>query len=558
MAQQSPLAAALKPALPVDDESEARYQSALQQMTQALDQRKSRSFDPVTAGYISGLQDPAVRGMGFFAEIASGMRGAVAAEKEAEKENQDIAALRLQMAQAEREMARKKKGAEMLQPPAAVVVSGAAPAEGAPAAAGAAAAPGRAAPASATPITQGDKSGRGVRLPNGLEITPDFILRMRDYDPERAEALDKFYKLTMESIAVQQGGAYNRATGEYTPFGGKPPVERFIPGDPATNTPAMRLMLPEEDAMTLDRARRTNDTKTFYEIVDRYTKAPTRPSAAVAPGTSGAAAPAAAPGVKPSIGAAARTPSEATAALEVETEAAKAEAKLAAEGRAKRFEGILSSAEDAGSRLATLKSLDAIVTKPGSEKIFGIFNRPDFLSAVGKLLETGVGVPGFSVGVPEIQNVMRNIGLPQEQINDYQLAASLFAQMQLQISRLQQGQGAVSDFERRLFGSAAITGEDNPATIRKKVALLTARANFERDVAKSLRASKMNADDFKDSDQYQNLMNSYHDRLVSIISPSGSRPGQPAAGGSAVPGAASSGAPETAESLKARLRAKGQ
>lgn len=530
----SPLAAALKPAVPVDDDAETRYQSALKQMSEALDQRKNRLFDPTLLAMAQGFLAPTQTGS-FFESLGNVAKLTGAQEEKEMKEAQELAALRLQIAQSEREQARKMKGLELLQPPA--VVPGAAPA-GTPAApaAGATGTPAGApaAPSAAPQITQGNRFGPGVRLPNGVEVTPDLILRMRQFNPEQAEALDKFYKTTLEATVVQQGGAYNRVSGEYVPFGGKPPVERFIAGDPATNTPALRLMLPEEDAMALDRARRTNDTKTFYEIIDRYTKVPPRTGAA-----------ATAPGARPSIGAGARTPSEATAALEVETEAAKAEARLAAEGRAKRFENILTSAEDAGSRLATLKSLDAIAAKPGAEKIFGIFNRPDFLAGVGKLLETGIGIPGFSIGIPEIQNVMRNMNLPQEQINDYQLAASLFAQMQLQISRLQQGQGAVSDFERRLFGSASITGEDNPGTIRKKIAMLTARANFERDVARSLRASKLNADEFKDSDQYQNLMNSYHDRLVNIVSPSGSRPAgaRPAAGASA---------PITSDDLKQR------
>lgn len=527
----SPLAAALKPGVPVDDAAEVRYQSALKQMSEALDQRKNRLFDPTLLAMAQGFLAPTQTGS-FFESLGNVAKLTGAQEEKEMKEAQELAALRLQMAQAEREMARKRKGMELLSgaPAVPAVPSTAAPAEGAPAGAVPAAGT-RAAPAQ---VTQGNRSGPGVRLPNGVEVTPDLILRMRQYDPEQAEALDKFYKLTMEQTKVQQGGAYNVVSGEYTPFGGKPPVERFIAGDPATNTPAMRLMLPEEDAMALDRARRTNDTKTFYEIIDRYTKVPPRTGAA-----------ATVPGARPSISAGARTPSEATAALEVETEAAKAEARLAAEGRAKRFENILTSAEDAGSRLATLKSLGAIVDKPGAEKIFGIFNRPDFLAGVGKLLETGIGVPGFSIGIPAIQDVMRNIKLPQEQINDYELAASLFAQMQLQISRLQQGQGAVSDFERRLFGSAAITGQDNPGTIRKKIAMLTARANFERDVARSLRASKLNADEFKDSDQYQNLMNRYHDSLVNIVTPSGSRPAgaRPAAGASA---------PITSDDLKQR------
>jgi hypothetical protein len=560
MATPSPLAAALKPSLPVDGESEAKYQSALSQLSAALEKRKNLPGDPVDIGYMAGLNDPRVRGMGFFAEFASGLRGARAAQLEQAKEEQDIALLRLQIAQSERETARRKAASQTIQS----VLTGrqptpaaGAPVAGAPATGGAAA-PARATGAAGSPtITRGDATGLGVIAPNGAQITPGFILAFKQANPEEGKQLDEYYKQIIDSISVQPGGYVNKLTGEYTAFGGKAPVTRFLPGSPGQK--ALPLELSEEDAIAFDRARRTGDAETLYRIVDMYTKAPARPGAPTA-AAPGAAIASGAPGAAPAgaarpagSGSFAQTPSEAKAALEVETEAAKAEAKINAEGRARRFENVMTSAEDTGSRLALYKSLDSIVAKPNSEKIFGIFNRPDFMAGVGKLLETGVGLTGYSIGIPEIQNVMRNIGLPQEQINDYQLAASLFAQMQLQFSRLQQGQGAVSDFERRLYGTGSVTGEDNPGTIRKKLAMLTARAEFERSVAKALRASKLNADEFKDSDQYKNLIDGYHDRLVNIVStpsvrPAGARP--------ATPGAASGAAPTpiTADSLRERLR----
>ena len=86
--------------------------------------------------------------------------------------------------------------------------------------------------------------------------------------------------------------------------------------------------------------------------------------------------------------------------------------------------------------------------------------------------------------------------------------------------------------------------------------MLTARAEFERSVARTMRASKLGADDFKDSDQYRNLVDSYHDRLRDIVSapsvrPAGARPATPAA-------PAASG-PITAGSLRDRRdQAQGQ
>ena len=114
MATTSPLAAALKPSFAVDDESEAKYQSALKQLSDALEKRRNLPGDAVNAGYLAGLNDPNVRGMGFFAEFASGLKGAREAQQQEAKDEADVAALRLQIAQAEREMARRQKGFQFL------------------------------------------------------------------------------------------------------------------------------------------------------------------------------------------------------------------------------------------------------------------------------------------------------------------------------------------------------------------------------------------------------------------------------------------------------------
>ena len=172
-------------------------------------------------------------------------------------------------------------------------------------------------------------------------------------------------------------------------------------------------------------------------------------------------------------------------------------------------------------RMASYAALEAIAGRKDAKEIFGIFNRPDVSSAILTLVEEGVK-PGGTGGIsaPALQNAIRNVGLSQDQINRYQFALGIMANIQLQQAKLAQGQGSVSNFERDLFAQASISPKDNPETIVKKVQMLRARAEFDRDLARELRKSKMSIDDFKDEReaQYKRMVDAYENRVANIAS----------------------------------------
>jgi hypothetical protein len=89
-------------------------------------------------------------------------------------------------------------------------------------------------------------------------------------------------------------------------------------------------------------------------------------------------------------------------------------------------------------------------------------------------------------------------------------------QMQLQQSKYMKG--AVSDFEQRLMANAGITGQDTPETIRMKADLMTRRAQFDRRVAKTFKGSNMSADEFLDSDKYNEMRDKYNEDLANLSS----------------------------------------
>jgi hypothetical protein len=576
MATPSPLAAALKPSIPVDSESEAKYQSALSQLSAALEKRKNLPGDAADIGYLAGLNDPSVRGMGFFAEFASGLRGARAAQAEQAKEEQDIASLRLQIAQAEREAARKQRALRFLAGPEPVVgrpagegAQEAAPAgapagvpSGAPAAGSAPA--GAPAGTAANMVTPGNRFGLGVMI-NGRQITPDVISRAMLEDPEVGKILESQYKLTMDSISVQPGGYVIKTTGEYVPFGGKAPVTRFIPGNPATGQKAMTLELPEEDAIALDRARRTGDSEAFYRIVDMYTKAPARPGApagtSAAPAASGqgqlavgTVMPGSGGAAKPPASVTAQTPSEAKAASEIDQKVRETIAVGTATQQVKESGEVRTAGKASLALLPIYDRMEQILKTPGIDKVLGVLERGDIQSALGSLVEEAVRVGNFSIGVPAVRKVLAQSGAPQEVIDQAATLGQLLAITQFE-QRKGLGSGtSVSNFEQQMVNAMGPNMTDTLRSFGQKLAFLREKAKFEAELAKSLRATKMQYEEFVDTPEFEKIFSDYRNRAMNIVYPSATpaRPaGRPAAAASAASGAAPT--PITAESLRERL-----
>jgi hypothetical protein len=191
---------------------------------------------------------------------------------------------------------------------------------------------------------------------------------------------------------------------------------------------------------------------------------------------------------------------------------------------------IVSQGNQAGNQIRTANQLMAIAEDPAADRMLGILSNQKYSSAIAKLIETGIGIPGFSIGIPEIQNVLRNLNLSPPEVAKYQYAAMLIAQQRLDMTKFMKG--AVSDFEQRLMGSASMTTEDTPATIKMKSQAIIARGQFDRQVARLWNSSKgqyRSVIDFKQSDEYDKLVSDYDAKLAKLLEtmPVPAMPGTP-------------------------------
>lgn len=173
---------------------------------------------------------------------------------------------------------------------------------------------------------------------------------------------------------------------------------------------------------------------------------------------------------------------------------------------------------DVTGRMAQYRLLQTIASGKDANQIFGIVNRPTIGAAITRLVNEGIRADSKTIQAGALIDALRNVGLEQETINKYELALNTMANIQLQMAKIAQGQGSVSNFERELFALAAISPQDNPATILRKVQLLQARAEFDRDLGRVIRKSKKSLDAFKEEneDQYNSMVQNYLDRVSQI------------------------------------------
>ena len=479
---ESALASALKPLggslASAEDDS---YKSALSKIKAALDARENRPFDPTLLAMAQGFLSPTKTGS--FGESLGQAAGAVLPVMQAEeKAGMENAQLRLQIAQAERAQALKNQGMAFL-------TGGANPAGGA-----------------SGQVTKGDASGPGILI-NGRVLTPALIATLKYENKELGDALETQYKLALEDIVVQPGGFARKSTGVYTPFGGKALVQRVVPG-------VGKIDMPEEDAMALDDARRSGDGEKYWRIVDAVTKPVSRESkpssttAGAAP-TSGAA----------TTGGAAPTDDKrtTTASLEAEAAAAKERATVTAKSEAERTNLVKDAGKAALGAQASYARADEILKTPGIEKVMGLINKGDVVSAITNLVTDSLRVGNYTVGIPAIKKILTDSGVPQDVLNKALELAQLEAMWQME-SRKGLGAGtSVSNMEQLMANRITPSQDDPMGAYKQKLAFLKEKGKFDIELSRALKRNKVTYDEFEDTEQFDTMFRDYQNRLMRIV-----------------------------------------
>jgi len=543
------MAATKTPALS-NDEASRKYEEAVALLANSLGERK-RLFDPTLLAMAQGLLAQTQTG-GFGEALGNAAKSVGTAQEAEEKRNQEILQAKVAMAGQDVEIARAKANEKAVQdwlrsqgdaiagPQSAPIngpLSQAAPEtptgpSPAPTGALSQAAPSAlpSAPSSAPvagPLTAaspapnagpiptaqppvqpapppGFQGGRQIMPPNPAYMTQaDYVKLNSGRGIPLGELLAKGAEIERHGMDKTEGAMIDKRTGmAYS-------IKDLIVDYPiyGEGYGGKTYKVSEQDAMRLGQLLREKNYAAYKDLADTATGANFgKPPAAQASSNQPSSG-------KPPIS----TPVDNSVegkAIAQETAKKLAEAKTNQEIEDRK--NFVQRARDADDSITTAKMFRQFADEPNAKQMFGILNNNKISSGIATLVRDGVGIPGFTVGTKAIEDVMRNADLSTADQAKYRTFLMYATQMQLQQSKYMKG--AVSDFEQRLMANAGITGQDTPETIRMKADLMTRRAQFDRRVAKTFKGSNMSADEFLDSDKYNEMRDKYNEDLANLSS----------------------------------------
>lgn len=524
MAEKSALPSLYSPD-PEDQELISEIKGQYTELSEALKARKL-PFDPKLMALAQGFLAPTQTGS-FGESLGYAAKGYSEAATAEDKDARERAALRLQLAQgelAQRQATRKSKmGQQILMggfPQAGGINAGVAGA------------------GSTTGATGAQLAGKA---PQGLrDITMTDVRAAMAVDLDLGKTLADLLKIQGDRYKIAMNGTvFDTQTSKYVTglqIPGQTPSLFTIPeiGDKLNMMPWQYEQYQNYREKGMGKEWVKNFMSTDPVPLDKVKKAPIAPSDAepivVKPLTEikqpsdATTTEVVTTPLKPSVpvnqptAVAEPVPDISASSMDAQAEAKKTKAIERAKGENTRFQTIINNAETAGNRQAMYNALGVIAKRPDANQIMGVFEDNDLSSALFKLAEAGgKGQPQ----VNEIRDIFTTFGLDKRLKADQLAAAQLIAQINLDLRKISRtpGEGAYSDLETNMMLAAGPSMKDTPLGLQKKLSLLNARAQFEKDVSRSLLDSGLDADKFKRSKDYDKLLDEYNNKLVAIIYP---------------------------------------
>ena len=373
----------------------------------------------------------------------------------------------------------------------------------------------------ALPVASGFDDDGGVQIfpaNKNLMTSDQYVLQNRFSGKSLADLLKEGAELERKNLEVKESGTTNLATGMFYPNKAAM-VEVPIYGEGYNGG---TYKVPESVALQLAVLQRQNNVAGYKALADRATGRTFGQST----------------GSKPAGG-----------SVEERGRANETAKQLEAANTAMEIENrkdFATRSKDASEMLATANVMRSFTADPNFSKMTGVLSNDKISSGIALLVRDGIGGKNFTIGIPAIEDVMRNAGLTKEQQATFRTFLMYSAQMQLNAEKAMKG--ATSERERLILGNANISPQDTAEAVRRKADLLTTKAQFDRQAARAFKASKMTADEFLDSPQYMGMYDQYFEDISGIAT--GLKAYQkPAAAAPA--GAPAAGVPPASDAIKA-------
>ena len=469
----------LTPAYGLEEgQTDDAVERATDRVMQAYAARQNLGYDPTLMAFGQAM----LASRGNFAEgLGAGLKSAQEAQQLNRQQDIEEAQAQLTIAQAQREQQNAQRAASAFR----ATIGGGAPK---PATAGSTSG-GAGQSAASGQVPDGFAT---VNLDSALKYAVDFPLAK-----DNARLLMEAAKAGLDRYLISQNGTvFDKMSGKYLP--------QDIPGQAQTeyNTPLGRYKMTANEYSKLQAAQ---DKGLGNEWMEAYKYGSTKLVDDVVSGAS----------TKPLELTKLPEGKKPQRLSEAEQETQTELRKSATGQEAARRKDIVDKADEADNAIELAQQFRAFSDDPDAKFYQGILSNDKVMSGIIKLTQSGVGVPGFSIGIPEIETVVKNLNLtsPEAQAKA-QVYAMLLAQMQLSKTKFMKG--SVSNYEQGLMGRAGVSPDDTPDSVRAKADMLERRAIFDKDVARLYKKIGGDISDFKENDDYKTLKKEYLQQLKGL------------------------------------------
>ena len=577
----NPLQSALKPIASTETPADDAYAMAMQQLMNKLESRQNRGYNPTLLAIAEGMLTPTATGS-FGESIGQTAKSVRGAQAQQEKEQMDVAQMRLQLAQAQREQAQLAAAQQAFRQKSGLV-----PTQGAA---------GQAAGQATGQPTGQTQDMKTVSLNDALEFIAAFP-NQKDLGARMMEAaktgLDR-YSMSMNGIVFDKFagkylnvdipgqkqepfdtayGKFNMTPNEFARFdmaqkvgmgeewmnafrkGSHFKVDQIVAqkmeGKPPTATPAIgasqttaKPQSAQSGTEEYDRLRRIVSTFNTPEHKKKWMESFNAPAedfekekkfyedklknVAQSLGITQPPAFEEKPKEKPR---GRLTVSE----QEAEAAGSKVEAESLKKSSAERTNAIFNAAVTAPGKIQNANSIQDLLAQEGMKDATGVLEKPGLVPALLKAAEEGVNFGrGLGISVPQVREIFTNnkITLPKYKdetkqqydqrvesvISRVQQIMSLSAENLFGLRDLAKGQGALSNLENNIFASMAPSIKDTWQTLIAKTNHSKARAEVEIKLADAMQDSGMSLDKFRRTDAFKEIQSEYDKKLRSIYS----------------------------------------
>ena len=203
----------------------------------------------------------------------------------------------------------------------------------------------------------------------------------------------------------------------------------------------------------------------------------------------------------------------------------------------KDVEQIEKNRDNSGSLKSNAAAVYSIANDPTTAGAFGILSKPGLLPAIGTIVKEAVRIGDISIGIPAIEDAIRQAGGTEKEVNAARAVASNLASLELAFSQSIKGQGQVSDAERQILRNVGPSISDSAKVASLKSETLITKADYDSALAENFNAwRKQNKygtyTDYKATADFKELYKEKEDRLYGLLEKYGYKVTKPTSIGS--------------------------